>query len=227
MDAAFQGFGPEVFEWFAGLERDNSKAYLTLTRERYERDVRGELEAMLGELSEALGGEFRVFRQQRDLRFTPDKSPYKTRTYGVLQGAPGSGAGLYAELSARGLYAGTGYHGMARDQLERFRDAVAEDRTGPQLAEAAAAATDAGLELAGESLRSAPRGYPRDHPRIELLRRKALIAGRRLPGAGGIARDAALDHVAGTWRAAAPLNAWLDEHVGRSEIPPEERRGRR
>jgi hypothetical protein len=77
-------------------------------------------------------------------------------------------------------------------------------------------ARDAGLEVVGEALRTAPRGYPRDHPRIELLRRRALIAGRRLAGAGGIGRDAALEHVAGSWRAAAPLNAWLDEHVGPS-----------
>ncbi len=228
VDVAFHGFSPEVFEWFAGLERDNTKDYFTTTRERYEREVRGGLEAMLDELSESFGGEPRVFRQQRDLRFTRDRSPYKTRTYGVLQGAPASGAGLYAELSARGLYAGTGYHQMARDQLERFRDAVTDDRTGPRLVEACTAATDAGLELEGESLRSAPRGHPRDHPRIELLRRKALIAGRRaVPGARGMSRDAALDHVGATWRAAAPLNAWLDEHVGRSEIPPEGRSGRR
>jgi uncharacterized protein (TIGR02453 family) len=227
MDTGFRGFGPEVFEWFAGLQRDNSKAYFTATRDRYENDVRGGLEAMLMELGEEFGGEVRVFRQQRDLRFTPDKSPYKTRTYGVVQGGPGPGAGFYAELSARGLYAGTGYHQLARDQLQRFRDAVTDERTGAALAAAAATATDAGLELAGETLRTAPRGYPRDHPRIELLRRRALIAGRRLPGAGGIGRGAALDHVAGTWRAAAPLNAWLDEHVGPSEIAPEERRGRR
>ncbi|MGH2968803.1 MAG: DUF2461 family protein, partial [Solirubrobacteraceae bacterium] len=123
---SFHGFAPAVFEWFAGLERDNSKAYFTATRERYENEVRGGLEAMLDELSEAFGGEARVFRQQRDLRFTPDKSPYKTRTYGILQGAPAAQAGLYAQLSARGLYAGTGYHQMARDQLERFRRAVAD-----------------------------------------------------------------------------------------------------
>jgi uncharacterized protein (DUF2461 family) len=121
MDAAFRGFGPQVFEWFTGLERDNSKAYFVATRDRYETEVRGGLQAMLDELNEAFGGDSRVFRQQRDLRFTPDKSPYKTRTYGVIGGAPGAGAGLYAELSSRGLYAGTGYHQLARDQLERFR----------------------------------------------------------------------------------------------------------
>jgi uncharacterized protein (TIGR02453 family) len=224
---AFHGFGPEVFDWFAGLERDNSRSYFAATRERYENDVRGGLEALLDELSAELGGEVKVFRQQRDLRFTPDKSPYKMRTYGVIFGAPAARAGLYAELSARGLYAGTGYHQLARDQLERFRSAVADDASGAALVEATAAAEAAGLELAGEALSTAPRGYPRDHPRIALLRRKALIAGRRLAGKGGIAREAALEHLAGTWRAATPVNAWLDANVGPSELPPDPPRGRR
>jgi uncharacterized protein (DUF2461 family) len=78
MDADFRGFGPEVFEWFAGLQRDNSKAYFTATREQYEEAVRGGLEAMLDELAADFGGETRVFRQQRDLRFTPDKTPYRS-----------------------------------------------------------------------------------------------------------------------------------------------------
>ena len=124
----FQGFGPQVFEWFAGLERDNSKAYFTATRELYEHDVRGGLEAMLDELAINFGGEARVFRQQRDLRFTPDKTPYKTRTYGVIRGTSVPGAGLYAQLSASGLYAGTGYYQLARDQLDRYRAAVAGRR---------------------------------------------------------------------------------------------------
>jgi uncharacterized protein (TIGR02453 family) len=223
----FQGFGPEVFEWFDGLERENSKAYFTATRDRYEADVRGGLEAMLDELAADFGGEARVFRQQRDLRFTPDKTPYKDRTYGVIHGVPGANAGLYAQISSRGLYAGTGYHQMARDQLERFRAGVADDVAGPRLEAAAAAAQDAGLELAGQSLRTAPRGYPREHPRIELLRRKALIAGRALGGTGGIARETALEHVAGAWRAAQPLTAWLDERVGPSALPRVPRGGRR
>jgi uncharacterized protein (TIGR02453 family) len=219
MDAAFDGFGPEVFAWFAGLERDNSKAYFTATRERYETEVRGGLQAMLEELSRTFGGEVKVFRQQRNLRFAPAGSPpYKTRTYGLLYGVRGPATGLYAELSARGLYAGTGYHQLARDQLERLRAAVVDDRTGPQLADLVAAARDGGLEVVGESLRTAPRGYPRDHPRGELLRHKALVAGRSLTATTGIARDEALEHVASAWRAAVPLNAWLDEHVGASTI---------
>jgi uncharacterized protein (TIGR02453 family) len=219
MDAAFHGFAPEVFEWFAGLERDNSKAYLTATRNRYDVDVRGGLQAMLEELGETFGGEVKLFRQQRNLRFARDRSaPYKTRTYGLLHGVHGPAAALYAELSSRGLYAGTGYHQLTRDQLERFRAAVVDERSGPRLADLVAAARADGLEVVGESLRTAPRGYPREHPRSELLRHKALVAGRSLPGTKGIGRDEALEHVGATWRAAEPLNAWLDEHVGASTM---------
>jgi hypothetical protein len=100
---------------------------------------------------------------------------------------------------------------------------VADERTGPPLAELTAAARNAGLDVVGEALRTAPRGYPRDHPRIELLRHRALVAGRSLPGTSGIGRDAALHHVASTWRAAEPLNAWLDEHVRPSTLPRERR----
>jgi uncharacterized protein (TIGR02453 family) len=221
MDAAFHGFGPEVFAWFTGLERDNSKAYFTATRDLYEADVRGGLEAMLEELRATFGGEAKVFRQQRNLRFARDRSsPYKTRTYGLLHGVHGPAAALYAELSARGLYAGSGYHQLAADQLERFRAAVVDEAAGPQLAEIVAAARAGGLEVVGEVLRTAPRGFPRDHPRVELLRHKALIAGRWRPRAGGIGREEALEHVAATWRAAEPVNAWLAEHVGASTLAP-------
>jgi uncharacterized protein (TIGR02453 family) len=224
MDGAFSGFAPEVFEWFAGLERDNSKAYFTATRDRYETEVRGGLQAMLDELSATFGGEVKLFRQQRDLRFAPAGSaPYKTRTYGLLYGVRGVAAGLYAQLSAEGLYAGTGYHQLARDQLERFRAAAADDATGGRLAEVVAATRAAGLEVVGDSLVTAPRGYPRDHPRVGLLRHKALVAGRSLAGTTAISRDEALDHVASTWRAAEPLNAWLDEHVGPSTLPRQSR----
>ena len=220
MDAAFHGFGPEVFDWFDGLERDNSKAYFTATRDLYEAEVRGGLEALLDELSAMFGGEVKLFRQQRNMRFAPKGSPpYKTRTYGLLHGVEGPAVALYAQLSVEGLYAGTGYHQLARDQLERFRGAVVDDHAGPELAAVVATARADGLDVVGESLRTAPRGFPRDHPRAALLRHKALVAGRALPGAGGIGRETALDHVAGAWRAAEPLNAWLARHVGPSALP--------
>jgi uncharacterized protein (TIGR02453 family) len=176
--------------------------------------VRGPLEALLDELAAELGGEVKVFRQHRDVRFSPDKSPYKTRTYGVVFARP---APLFVQVDREGLFAGTGYHELDGGQLERFRAAVASDAAGPALEAAIAAAHAGGVETYGEALKTAPRGYPRDHPRVALLRHRALFGGRRLAaGPGGIGRDAALDHARSTLAACAPMNAWLDEHVGAS-----------
>ena len=99
----FDGFGQEAFAWFEALERDNSREYFTRTRDLFEREVRGGMEAMFDALSVEFEGEIKIFRQHRDLRFSPDKRPYKERTYGVL-------GGCYAAISSRGLYAGTGYY---------------------------------------------------------------------------------------------------------------------
>ncbi|MCA1689196.1 MAG: DUF2461 domain-containing protein [Actinobacteria bacterium] len=136
---------------------------------------------------------------------------------------------------------------MAPDQLGRFRAAVVDDLTGAELEQAIAAAEAAGIETFGEALKTAPRGYPRDHPRVRLLRHKALGAGRRLPagaagswsgpagggdpgrgggGGGGIDRDAALGHARTTWAGCARLSAWLEAHVGPSRVVTESRYGR-
>jgi uncharacterized protein (TIGR02453 family) len=154
----------------------------------------------------------KVFRQHRDVRFSPDKSPYKTRTYGIVSAQP---APLFVQVDRRGLFAGTGYHQLDAQQLARFRDAVADDAAGPELEDAIDAAHAAGIETFGEALKTAPRGYPRDHPRVTLLRHKALFGGRRLDaGPNGIAAAAARDHARATWEACGPINAWLAERVG-------------
>jgi uncharacterized protein (TIGR02453 family) len=215
----FDGFGPDVPEWFTGLEANNTKEYFTARRDFFESSIRGQMEALLSELSEKFGGEVKMFRQNRDIRFSPDKSPYKTNTYGVIYGSPVAAQGLYASISARSLVAGSGYHVMARDQLERYRERVADDGHGPELAKLIAKAHKAGLEVWGETLATAPRGYPKDHGRIDLLRRKSLSLGASLGADGGISRTEGLKFVTRTWRATEPVAGWLDEQVGPSTLP--------
>lgn len=223
---AFQGFSASAFAWFAGLEQDNSRDYFTATRERFDAGVRVPFTLMLQELSGVFGGTVHVFRQQNDMRFAP-ADPYKTRTYGSLDFDAPAKPRLYADLSARGLYAGTGYHRLASDQLQRYRDAVVDEQLGAHLAETLRTTQEAGLEVISDSAASAPRGYPREHPRSELLRFRSILVGRLRSSPSGVGRDEALDHVAGTWRAATALTTWLDEHVGPSTLPPRERWPRR
>src|SRR5581483_10198435 len=165
------------------------------------------LEDLLDELAGEIGGEVKVFRQHRDIRFSKDKSPYKTRTYGVIH----SGVALYAEISAGGLFAAAGHWRMAPEQLDRYRAAVLDDGAGEALAAAVASSP---LEVFAPDLKTAPRGYPRDHPRVALLRHKNLIAGARMPPGPELQTRAAFEHVAGTWERARPITAWLEEHVG-------------
>ncbi len=228
MTGEFSGFPAKAFSWFEGLEQDNCKEYFAANRDTFETAIKGQLEAMLDELTDEFGGEVKLFRQNRDIRFSNDKSPYKTNTYGVIYGGKIAGQGLYVSVSARGMYAGSGYHMLARDQLSRMRDAIADDNTGPVLEQAVAGAEHAGLEVSGERLATAPRGYAKDHPRIALLQLKQLVAGKALAaGKSGIKRDKALDHVSSTWHASAPITQWLDKNVGRSTIPMDEMRRRR
>ena len=95
---AFAGFAPEAFAWFSGLEADNTRQWFTAHRDTYEIAVRGAFEAMMDELADDLGGEVKVFRQHRDMRFSADKSPYKTRTYGVIRDRPDGAPSLYAQV---------------------------------------------------------------------------------------------------------------------------------
>ena len=215
----FQGFPPEALDFGAGLEADNSKTYWTAQRDIYEACVRHPMEALAEECAEF--GSFKIFRPYRDVRFSRDKSPYKTHMGAVTEGEGGSL--YYVQLSATGLFAASGYYVMAPDQLERYRAAVADDRTGEEVEALVAELDEAGYDVsAHETLKTAPRGYPRDHPRAALLRRKGLIAGKEFPVARWLHTRAARDRVVKVWTDAAPLCAWLDRHVGPSHAPPPE-----
>ena len=214
---AFKGWKPQAIEFYEGLEADNSKTYWQAHKGEYDELVLRPMEALLDELAPEFG-EGSIFRPYRDVRFSPDKSPYKTNI-----GAGVGGVG-YVQFSADGLAAGSGYWMMAPDQLDRYRAAVAADRTGAALDKITASARKAGLQVtAHESLKSAPRGYPKDHPRIELLRLKGLITWREWPPAAWLGTAKAKDRVVDFLRASAPLRTWLDDHVGESTLPPPER----
>ena len=212
----FRGWPVEAIEFFEGLEADNSKTYWQRNRDVYDRLVRAPMEELLAELAPDWG-EGRVFRPYRDIRFSSDKSPYKTNIAAMI----GDG---YVQLTADGLAAGSGMWEMAPDQLERYRAAVSEDSSGRRLVDVVATSRAAGLEVNGhEVLKTAPRGYPKDHPRIELLRYKGLITWREWPAAAWLGTRRTKDRVIEFLRLSVPLNDWLRTHVGPSTLPERRR----
>jgi uncharacterized protein (TIGR02453 family) len=218
----FTGWSSAAVEFFSGLEADNSKAYWQAHKDTYTASVLQPMEELLAELAPKFGGA-KIFRPYRDMRFSADKSPYKTTIAATLHG------GGYVQFSADGLAAGSGMYHLSPDQLERYRLAVAEDLTGEKLTGIVAEAAKRGISVHGTGvLKTAPRGYPKDHPRLELLRYKGLIAWQEWPAADWLdspgGKTSAKTSVADFLRASEPLQAWLGKHVGPPQTPAGRRR---
>lgn len=190
----------------------------------YDTEVRAPFDA-LGELVGAEFGPLRVFRPNRDVRFSKDKTPYKTRCYAITEGE--GAEAYYVEVSAQGLVVATGYWMMAGDQLIRYREAVDDETAGGELERIVAEIRRKGLEVEGPGLKTAPRCYARDHPRIDLLRHKSLAAMKRFPPADWLGTPAAATRIVDVWRAGGGMNQWLAIHVGPSTEPPPDRFTRR
>lgn len=208
---AFAGFGEGAVEFYDGLAADNSRAYWTDQRAVYENDVRAPMLALLAAVAPEFGAG-KIFRPYRDVRFSNDKTPYKSHC--------GATAGLfYVQVGADGLMAAGGYYRMAPDQVARYRTAVDDDRRGSDLEKRLAGVRAAGITVDGETLRSRPRGVAPDHPRLDLMRHKGLYGWRSWPPDDCLHEPGTVGRVVTTWRALQPLTGWLDEHVGPSEQP--------
>ncbi len=207
----FRGWPVEALEFFEGLEADNTKAYWQANKTVYETLVRSPMEELLAEL-EPQWGEGKIFRPYRDIRFSADKSPYKTNIGAMI----GNG---YVQLTAEGLGAGAGMWEMAPDQLERYRTAVDDDRSGGKLVGVVAKAKAAKLDITGHGvLKTAPKGFPKDHPRVDLLRYKGIVAWKEWPAGAWLGTAKAKDRIVEFLRNAKPLNEWLDANVGPSSL---------
>lgn len=207
---AFSGWAVEALDFYEGLEADNSKTYWAAHKAVYDALVYAPMAELLADLEPSFGSG-KIFRPYRDIRFSGDKSPYKTAIAAMLD------SGGYVQLSARGLAAGCGMYQMAADQLGRYRQAVSDDRTGPALVRLIGQIERRGIGFGGRDvLKSAPRGYPRDHPRIDLLRNKGLVTWQEWPPAAWLGTAQAKDRVVEFLRASQPLADWLNDHVGPS-----------
>jgi uncharacterized protein (TIGR02453 family) len=210
---SFHGWPAEALDFYEGLEADNSKAYWTAHKAIYDQKVLGPMSELLEELALEFG-ESKIFRPYRDVRFSADKSPYKTNIGAVVGGG-------YIQLSADGLAAGSGMYVMAPDQLDRYRQAVVRDEAGRELERVISGIERHGIAVHGHDvLKTAPRGYRADHPRIGLLRYKGVVAWQEWPVEPWLGTAAAKERVVAFLAASRPLCGWLDANVGRSTAEP-------
>jgi uncharacterized protein (TIGR02453 family) len=203
----FRGWPVEAVEFYEGLAADNSKVYWQAHKSEYERVVRAPMVELLAELAGEFG-EGRVFRPYRDVRFSRDKEPYKLNCAAHLPGG-------YISFSAEALFVGSGLYMPEPAQLQRFRAAVDDGGSGPELESILAKLRGDGYDVgARDVLKTAPKGYPKDHPRIELLRYKGVLMSKSWPVGAWLGTAKAKDRVVAGLEAARPLNSWLGRFVG-------------
>lgn len=208
--APFTGFPRPGIGWFQGLALAQNREWFQAHREGYEQLWLAPMQSLLAELKSPLEklygrklGATKVFRLNRDVRFSKDKSPYKTNIAGLLpfdgfQPMEGPAA-LYLHLGLEELVA-FGFYTLETPSLQRLRKLLLDEKAGPALAKLIAAAGKAGLHPdAMEKLKRPPPGVSADHPRVELLKHKALALSR--------------EEVPKSVRFGAGLKAWILEQA--------------
>ena len=216
--SGFGGFPTEAFRFYEQLGADNTKAFWTRHKIDYDRHVRAPFDALASVVADEFGP-LHIFRPNRDVRFSNDKSPYKTHCGAVTEGD--GGEAYYLQISETGLMVASGYYRLAPDQLERYRHAL-DTKAGPELDRLLATCRGDGFEIGGSALKSAPRGYAKDHPLVHLLRHKGVHVSKSFGIPRWVHTPNALDRIVATWRGAAPLHRWLNRHVGPSNEAPDE-----
>jgi uncharacterized protein (TIGR02453 family) len=229
----FQGFRPEALGFLRRLKRNNRKEWFERNRAVYETEVRDpmralveEMDVRLARLAPELTGDPKhsIFRIHRDVRFSADKSPYKTNAAcqfyhqdagrGAGQDAQGAGAGLYFQLADGECFVAGGMWMPARPALERIREAIAESPAAMnRLLRAPAFRRHFGALDTEAMLKRMPQGYLETHPAAKWLRYRSFTATRtmserevqspRLPEI--LARDFAT---------LAPLVRWINQAIG-------------
>lgn len=187
--APFTGFPKPGVSWFQSLAVAQNREWFQAHKDGYEQlwlspmtsllaELRGPMERLYGRKL----GATKIFRLNRDVRFSKDKSPYKTHIAGMLPFdgfKPMEGpAALYLHLGLEDVVA-FGFYMLEPRSLQRLRKLLIEDKTGAPIAKLMAAAQKVGLVPDSmERLKRPPPGVSADHPRVELLKNKALALSR-------------------------------------------------
>lgn len=213
----------ELFSFMTELQWNNNRDWFAANRDRYDA-ARAAFEAIVSDLLPrfrevddlgALTPAQCMFRMNRDVRFSRDKSPYKTGM-GALFGVGGRKAEgrsyyLHVQPGDQSFLAG-GLWDPDGPTLAAVRRAISRDAQSLRAIVAAPEFIRHFGALSGESLKTAPAGYRKDHPDIDLLRMRQMVARRPLSDADMFS-DSLTDRILETYAAMKPFVAWIEKAV--------------
>lgn len=203
---SFHGFPEAALDFYDDLEIDNTKAFWEDNKDTYRSAVAEPMRALTDELA-AEFGEAKLFRPYRDVRFSKDKTPYKTHQ-GAFVAVAGA-TGYYIEIGAPGVRVSSGFYDASPERLAAVRAAIDHERHGPELETILAALTKKKWIVEGATVKTAPRGWSTDHPRIALLRHKSLYVTRDYGFDDVIHGPDLVRSVRRDWRSTTDLIDWV------------------
>lgn len=206
----FEGFPVAALDFYDDLEVDNTKTFWEEHRHVYEESVKAPMVALTSALEDEFGPA-KIFRPYRDVRFSKDKTPYKTHQGAFV--AVGPSTGYYVQVGAPGVRTGVGFYQATPARLASFREAVDHETFGVGLQRILRRMESRGWTVGGDAVKTAPRGWTADHPRIELLRHRSLTVGREHGFEPYVHTGELLERVRDDWRAGKPFLDWVLTHV--------------
>ena len=201
---SFEGIPVAALDFYDDLEQDNSKTFWQAHKSVYD----GAVQRPMSDLMELVApdfGEPKLFRPYRDVRFSKDKTPYKTHQGIFVAAFPGGG--WYVHVDAAGVLVGAGWYAADAPVLAAIRHHI--DIDGERLRGLIAGLECHGWELSGDRLRTTPRGWSADHPHLDLLRYKTLFLSRRYDNDPIVHTPAFADRLRTDWESARPLVEWV------------------
>jgi uncharacterized protein (TIGR02453 family) len=223
MATEFVGMPDDGLAFLEDLEERNTKEFFdanrAVFRERVQAPFAALVEAAAARLRRSVPdlGQPKVFRIYRDLRFSKDKTPYKTSmsasvpSRAPVEGdGPGVVTGYYVNVGPAGLYTASGLYHAERADLLRVRAAIADEDSGTELEAILADAAAKDLVPWLDPLQRTPKPWPADHPRAHLLKARSLVLNRQHDRAGWLQTPELLDHLLADWKAMIPFNRWLE-----------------
>lgn len=219
----FEGFADGEGRFFKALARHQDRTWFQAHKADYEDGWARPMKLLLAEVRDRIDPVFahvdlaeepKVFRIFRDVRFSADKTPYKTHVAGILLTTARGRvtevpAALYAQFGTETFLA-AGQYRMDAAQVARYRAAVADDTRGKEISSIVRKLEKSGYEVGSfEQLSRVPKGFDPEHPRAELLKRKGLVVSFPAVPAELIASRKLLDWVLKHTRPVAPLVEWL------------------
>jgi uncharacterized protein (TIGR02453 family) len=219
----FEGFGPGTFAFLRDLAQHNDREWFNANRARYEAYYLAPALTFISEIGPRLAAELpgdvrfearvngSLFRINRDVRFSKDKSPYKDHIDMWFWTGDRKGwetPGYFMRLTPERWAIGAGIHHLSKAGLEVYRNAVVDDARGRELEAAVARIGDA-YEVGPAVRKTVPRGYDSDHPRAGYLLFQGLVAMLEAPLPDEAAGRGFVDYCAGHFKAVSPVNEWL------------------